>query len=126
MFSPGRRVEDLDPRVVEGGELGVVAGLVHPPVLDLLGVHARRGVEDGDPVAHQLAVGDHPELDRLQPLEVDDALLVGGHGVGDGDHRHVGDRLQAGEPGAVGGVADVVLGAQPGLGDVDVDELAAG
>ena len=70
MFA-GRRVEDLDPRPVERRELGVVAGLVDPPLLDLLRVEAGRRVEDRDAVAHQLAVGDHRQLDRLHGLEVD-------------------------------------------------------
>ena len=103
------RVEDLDPRPVERGVLGVVAGLVDPPLLDLLGVEAGRRVEDGDPVAHQLAVGDHRQLDRLDPLEVDDALLVDGHQVRDSEHRDVVDRFEAAEAGAVGRVADVVV-----------------
>ena len=106
----GQRVEDLDPRPVEGRVLAVVAGLVDPPLLDLLGVEPWRRVEDGDAVAHQLAVGDHRELDGLQALQVDHALLVHGHQVGDGEHRDLVDGLEAGEAGAVGGVADVVVG----------------
>ena len=104
-----QRVEDLDPRPVERRVLGVVAGLVDPPLADLLGVEAGRGVEDGDAVAHQLAVGDHRQLDGLEALEVDDALLVDGHEVGDGEHRDLVDRLEAGEAGPIGGVADVVV-----------------
>ena len=80
----------------------VVAGLVDPPLLDLLGVEAGRGVEDGDAVAHELAVGDHRELDGLDALEVDDALLVHGHQVGDGEHRDLVDGLEPGEAGPVG------------------------
>ena len=106
----GERVEDLDPRPVERRVLAVVAGLVDPPLLDLLGVEPWRRVEDGDAVAHQLAVGDHRELDGLEALQVDHALLVHGHQVGDGQHRDLVDGLEAGEAGAVGGVADVVVG----------------
>ena len=110
----GKRVEDLDPRPVQGRVLGVVAGLVDPPLLDLLGVEAGRRVEDGDAVAHQLAVGDHRQLDGLDALEVDDALLVHGHQVGDAEHRDLVDRLEPGEAGAIGRVADVVVGRDPG------------
>ena len=111
---PVRRVEHLDPRPVQRGVLRVVAGLVHPPLLDLLGVEAGRRVEDGDPVAHQLAVGDHRQLHGLDALEVDHALLVGRHQVGDADHGDLVDRLEAAEAGAVGGVADVVVGRDAG------------
>ena len=107
---PDERVEDLDPRPVERRVLGVVAGLVDPPLLDLLGVEAGRRVEDGDAVAHQLAVGDHRQLDGLEALEVDDALLVHGHQVGDAEHRDLVDRLEPGEAGPIGRVADVVVG----------------
>ena len=107
----GQRVEDLDPRPVQRRVLAVVAGLVDPPLLDLLGVEAGRRVEDGDAVAHQLAVGDHRELDGLEALEVDDALLVHGHEVRHGQHRDLVDGLEAGEAGAVGRVADVVARA---------------
>ena len=37
-------------------------------------------------------------------------LLVGGHQVGHAQHRDLVDGLEAGEAGAVGGVADVVVG----------------
>ena len=106
----GERVEDLDPRPVERRVLGVVAGLVDPPLLDLLGVEPWRRVEDGDAVAHELAVGDHRELDGLEALEVDDALLVDGHEVRHGQHRDLVDGLETGEAGAVGRVAHVVVG----------------
>ena len=115
-FSAGGRVEDLDPGPVEGGVLRVVAGLLDPPLPDLLGVEARRRVEDGDPVAHQLAVGDHRQLHGLDAVEVDHALLVGGHQVGDADHGDRVDGLEAAEAGAVGRVADVVVGRQPRSG----------
>ena len=80
---PSHRVHGLDPRPVEGGVHGVVARLVDSPLLDLLGVEAGRGVQNGHPIAHQLAVRDHRELDGLDGLEVDRALLVRGHEVGD-------------------------------------------
>src|ERR1700736_6563615 len=47
----GEGVEDLDPRPVEGGVLGVVAPLVNPPFADLLRVQSWRGIENRDPVA---------------------------------------------------------------------------
>ena len=115
----GQRVDDLDPRPVERRVLRVVAGLVDPPLLDLLGVEAGRRVEDRDAVAHQLAVGDHRQLDGLDALEVDDALLVDGHQVGDAEHRDLVDRLEAGEAGPVGGVADVVVRRDAGRARVD-------
>ena len=46
--------------------------------------------------------------------------LVGGHEVGDAEHRDLVDRLEAGEAGPVGGVADVVVRA-----DADGDARAA-
>ena len=112
MFWPRAGVEHLHPGPVQRRVLGVVAGLVDPPLPDLLGVEARRGVEDGDPVAHQLAVGDHRQLHRLDALEVDHALLVGRHQVGDRHHGHRVDGLEAAEAGAVGRVTDVVVGGE--------------
>ncbi len=109
----GERVEDLDPRPVQRCVLRVVAGLVDPPFLDLLGVEAGRRVEDRDAVAHQLAVGDHRQLDGLDALEVDDALLVDGHEVRDAEHRDLVDGLEPGESGPVCRVADVVVGRDP-------------
>ena len=106
------RVEDLDPRPVQGGVLRVVADLVDPPLLDLLGVQARGRVEDGHPVAHQLAVGDHGQLHGLHALQVEHAVLVGRHQVGHADHGDLVDRLQPAEAGPVGRVADVVVGRQ--------------
>ena len=111
---PGGRVHRLHPRPVERRVLRVVARLVDPPLLDLLGVEPGRRVEDRDPVAHQLAVGDHRQLHGLHGVEVDRALLVGAHQVGHAEHRDLVDGLQAGEAGALGDVADVVVGAQPG------------
>src|SRR5215475_11207666 len=67
------RVEDLDPRVVHRGVLRVVAGEVHPPLADLLRRQPRRWVDDRHPVAHQLAVRDHRELNGLHGLHVDHA-----------------------------------------------------
>ena len=78
-----------------------------PPVLDLLGVEARRGVQDGDPVGHQLAVRDHRELHGLDALGVTRAALVRGHQVGHAQHGDLVDGLEPGEAGPVGGVADV-------------------
>src|SRR3984893_5480809 len=66
----GERVEDFDPRPVEGGVLRVVAGLVDPPFADLLRVPAGRRVENRDPVSHPLAVGDHRQLPRPDMLGV--------------------------------------------------------
>src|SRR5215475_6706783 len=106
---PAGRVEDLDPRPVQGGELRVVAGDVDAPVLDLLGVQSGWRVEDGDPVPHQLAVRDHRLLHGLEALVVERALLVGAHQVGDGHHGDLLDRLKAAEAGAGGHVADVVV-----------------
>ena len=111
-FCAVARVEDLDPRPVQRGVLRVVAGLLHPPLEHLLRVQARRRVEDGDAVAHPLAVVDHRLLDGLHALEVDHPRLVGGHQVGHRDHRDVVDRLEAAEAGALGGVADVVVGVE--------------
>ena len=108
----GAGVERLHPRPVQGCELGVVAAAVHAPVLDLLGVEVGRRVDDGDAVPHQLAVGDGGELHGLDGFQVDGALLVGGHQVRHGDHGHLVDGFQAAEPGAVGGVADVVVHVQ--------------
>ena len=62
------------------------------------------------PVAHQLAVRDHRQLHGLDGLLVDRALLVGAHQVGDADHGDLVDGLQTGEAGALGHVADVVVG----------------
>ena len=114
---PGGRVHGLHPRPVQGGVRGVVARLVDPPLLDLLGVEARRRVQDRDPVAHQLAVGDHGGLHGLHGVEVDRALLVGAHQVRYAEHGDLLDRLQPAEPGALGHVAHVVVGAQPLRGD---------
>ena len=109
-------VEDLGVGPVERRELRVVAGLVHPPVLDLLRVEVRRRVEDGDPVAHQLAVRDDRELHRLEALAVDRPGLEGSHQVGYSDHGDLVDRLQAAEPGALRDVPDVVVRAEAGFG----------
>ena len=109
---PGGRVEHLEPRPVQGSLLRVVADLVDAPLLDLLGVESRRRIEDRHPVTHQLAVRDHRQLHRLHAFEVDQALLVGGHQVRHGEHRDLLHRLQAAEAGAVGRVADVVVGRQ--------------
>ncbi len=103
-------VEHLEPGPVEGRELGVVAGPVDAPLLDLLGIEPGRSIEDGQPVAHQLAVGDHRQLDGLHALGVDHPALVGSHHVGDHDHGHVVDRLEAAEAGSVGAVAHVLVG----------------
>ena len=113
------RVEGLDPRVVQGGVVGVVAGRLLAPDPDLTRVQAGRRVDDGDAVAHQLAVRDETELDGLDGLQVDRAALVGGHQVGDGDHGHLVDGLQAAEAGAVGGVAEVLGGAGVTTGVLD-------
>src|SRR3954447_23007523 len=108
------RVEHVDPRVVEGGVLRVVVGAVGAPLLDLLGPEPGRRVEDGHPIAHQRAVVDHRGLDRLHAVEVDGPGLVGAHQVGHHDHRDLVDGLQPGEAGAVGDVADVVVGGDAG------------
>src|SRR5438105_5387556 len=109
-----QRVEDLDPRPVEGGVFRVVAGLVDPPLADLLGVQAGRGVQDSYPVAHQFAVSDHRQLDSLDLVGIDHAALVGGHQVGNAEHRDRVDGFEAGESGAVGGVAHVLVRRDPG------------
>ena len=62
------------------------------------------------PISSQCAI--IAELHGLHALEVDGALLVGAHQVGDADHGDLVDGLQAGEAGAVGDVADVVVGGQ--------------
>ena len=80
--------------------------------LDLLGVEPWRRVEDRDAVAHQLAVGDHRLLDGLDAFQVDHALLVHGHQVRHGEHRHFVDRLKTAEARPVGRVADVVVRRQ--------------
>ena len=95
----GDRVKDLDPGPVESRVLRVVAGLVHAPFPDLLRVQSGRSIEDGDPVAHQLAVRDHGEL----------TTLVGGHQVGDAEHGDVVDRFEAGKAGPIGRVSDVLV-----------------
>ena len=107
------RVEDLDPGPVESRVLGVVLRLVDPPLAHLLRVQAGRGVEDGDSIAHQLAVGDHRALDRLHGFEVDDAGLVRGHQVRDRQHRHGVDSLEAAEARAVVRIADVRVRRDP-------------
>ena len=108
---PGRAPE---PRPVERGVLRVVARLLDAPLLHLLGVEARGRVEDRHPVAHVLAVVDHRLLHGLHAVEVDQALLVGAHQVGDGHHRDVVEGLEAADAGAGRGVADVVVGRHPG------------
>lgn len=108
-----RRVEDLDPRVVESRVARVVTGVLVAPGAHPLGVHARRGVEDGDPVAHLLAVRDDRQLYGLDALGVDVAALEGAHQVRDGDHRDLVDRFEAGEPGTRGGVTHVLRGVEP-------------
>ena len=123
---PVGRVEDLDPGVVQGRVLGVVAGRLLAPDPDLPGVEAGRRVDDGDAVAHQLAVRDQAELDGLDGLQVDRAALVGGHQVGDGDHGDLVDGLQAAEAGAVGGVAEVLGRAGLGRPPPRVGGTAAG
>ena len=110
------RVHRLHPRPVERRVHRVVARLVDPPLLDLLGVQPRRGVEDGDPVTHQLAVRDHLGLHRLHGVEVDRTLLVGAHQVRYAEHGDLVDGLQAGEPRALRDVTDVVVGTEPGRG----------
>ena len=62
------------------------------------------------PISSQWAI--IAELDGLDGLEVDRALLVGAHQVGDADHRDLVDGLEAAEAGAVGDVADVVVGGR--------------
>lgn len=109
---PAGRVEYLDPRVVERCVLRVVVGRLLTPDPDLPGVEAGRRVDDRQSVAHQLAVGDQAELDGLHGLQVDRAALVGGHQVGDGDHRDLVHRFETAEAGAVRGVTQV-------LGDAD-------
>src|SRR5205823_9280173 len=86
---------------------GVVLRLADPPLAHLLRVQAGRGVEDGDSVAHQLAVRDHRALDRLHGFEVDDAGMVRGHQVRDRQHRYGVDSLEAAEARAVVRIADV-------------------
>src|SRR2546430_13623093 len=110
----GEGIEDLDPGPVEGGVLGVVARLVDPPLADLLRVQPGRGIEDGDPVAHQLAVGDHSQLYGFDLVGVDHAALVGGHQVGDAEHRDGVDSFETSKSGAVGRVAHVLVRGDPG------------
>ncbi len=110
---PGRGIRRLDPRVVERAERRVVPGLVDQPLLHLLGVEPGRRVEDRDPIAHQLAVREHRQLDRLDRLEVDRTLLVRAHQIRYAEHGDLVDRLQPTEPGPVGDIADIVLGGQP-------------
>ena len=109
-----QRIKDLNPRPVEGGVLRVVAGLVDPPLADLLRIQAGRRIEDGDAVAHQLTMRDHRQLYRLDLVGVDHAALVGGHQIRDAEHGHGLDCFQAGEPGAIGGVAHVLIRGDPG------------
>ena len=52
----------------------------------------------------------------LHAFGVDHAPLVGGHQVGHAQHRDLVDRLEAGEAGAVGRVADVVVGRDADVG----------
>jgi hypothetical protein len=52
-------------------------------------------------------VRDHGELHGLDVLGRQRAALVGGHQVRHAQHRHLVDRLEAAEAGAVGRVADV-------------------
>ena len=121
----GDRVEDLDPGPVEGGVLAVVARLVLAPLLDLLGVVVGRRVEDGHPVAHELAVGDDRELDGLEPVHVDDAGLVQRHQVRRRDHRDLLDGLEAAEARPVGHVADVLVRGDPDRAAGDVPPVRA-
>src|SRR5207248_626462 len=109
----GEGIENLDPGPVEGGVLGVIARLVDPPLADLLRVQPGRGIEDGDPVAHQLAVGDHRQLHGLDLLGVDHAALVRGHQVRHAEHRDGVDGFETREPGAVGGIAYVLVRSHP-------------
>src|SRR6266699_3743671 len=101
-FAWPARGEDLEPGPVEGGVLRVVARLVDPPLADLLRVQPGRGIEDGDPVAHQLAVGDHCQLYGFDLVGVDHAALVRGHQVGDAEHRDGVDGFETSKSGAVG------------------------
>src|SRR5690554_2311182 len=57
-------VGDLDPGVVHGGIRGVVVDVL-APLFGLLGVEARRGVEDSEAVLEALAIGDHRRLHQL-------------------------------------------------------------
>ena len=98
-----QRVHDLDPRVVERGELGVVARGVHPPLEDLLRQQVRRRVEDRHAVAGALAVGDHLALEVAQL----DVVAARGerHHVRHADHRDLVDGGQAAHALAAGDVA---------------------
>ncbi len=110
----GEGVEDFDPGPVEGGVLRVVAGLIDPPFADLLRVQPGRRVENRDPVSHQLTVGDHRQLHRLDLVSVDHAALVRGHQVGHAEHRDGVDGFETGKSGAVGRIAHVLVrGGRP-------------
>ena len=108
------RIEHLDPWPVERGVLGVVARLVDAPLTDLLRVQTGRGIENRDAVAHQLAMGDHRQLDGLDLVGINRTALVGGHQVGDAEHRDGVDGLEAREPGTVGAVAHVPIRSDAG------------
>ena len=72
-----------------------------------------RRVEDGHPVAHQLAVGDHGHLHRLHGVQVDGAALVCGQQIRHADHGDLVDSLQTRHAAAFFDVADVVIAGQP-------------
>src|SRR5207302_486142 len=82
--------------------------------VDPLRVQPGRGIENGDPVAHQFAVGDHGQLYGLDLVGVDHAALVRGHQVGDAEHRDGVDGFETGKSGAVGRVAHVLVRGDPG------------
>src|SRR5688572_12672046 len=109
-----QRVHHLDPRPVERGVLRVVPREVDAPFLDLLRIESWWRVEDRDTIGHQLAVRDHRQLYRFDAFAVDQPSAMRGHQVGHAEHGHFVDGFEAGEAGAVRGVADVVVGVDAG------------
>jgi hypothetical protein len=58
-------------------------------------------------------MSDHRQLNGLHALHVEGALLVQGHQVGGGDHRHLVDRLESTEARALRRVAGVFVRGDP-------------
>src|SRR5690606_540249 len=64
------RTGDPDPRVIERREFRIEIGFTLTPPFYLLRCEIRRRIEDGDPVAHLVAVIDHGQLDRFHGILV--------------------------------------------------------
>ena len=103
---PAIGARNLHPGIVERRVLRVVVRLDLAPLLHVLRGEIGQWVDDGEAVAHALAVRDHRQLHRFDAIAIQQLGLIRRHDIRAGHHRHIFGDLQPFQSGALGHVAD--------------------